>query len=380
MHSSAGRWFSPLNLAAYITWLAVLLQLLTSLPSPLAGRPLLGLLALALMVVLFTLVSATEAEWLTQARRRALVVTQAGLVLLAIWATGRGNAAILLIIVAAQAMALWPWRSALMLMLLANLGLFALWQPLIGTSRTLLELLPVAGFQAFAALMSHFAASAEAAKADLELRNGELEATRQLLADSTRAEERLRLSRELHDVAGHKLTALKLNLRLLERDAGASESLQTCQQLADELLGDIRQVVSALRRHDGIDLAAALRLLVEVIPGVQWQLELQPELRVDRVSVAEVLLRGAQEAITNALRHGQARAIQLRLWQARGAVQLSVAHGGAVVPVLHEGNGLTGMRERVQAIGGALALERPASGGLTVRLSVPVDAPTGGMA
>ncbi|MCB1636978.1 MAG: hypothetical protein KDI51_20485, partial [Xanthomonadales bacterium] len=132
MHSSAGRWFSPLNLAAYITWLAVLLQLLTSLPSPLAGRPLLGLLALALMVVLFTLVSATEAEWLTQARRRALVVTQAGLVLLAIWATGRGNAAILLIIVAAQAMALWPWRSALMLMLLANLGLFALWQPLIG--------------------------------------------------------------------------------------------------------------------------------------------------------------------------------------------------------------------------------------------------------
>ena len=39
MHSSAGRWFSPLNLAAYITWLAVLLQLLTSLPSPLAGRP-----------------------------------------------------------------------------------------------------------------------------------------------------------------------------------------------------------------------------------------------------------------------------------------------------------------------------------------------------
>ena len=109
MHSSAGRWFSPLNLAAYITWLAVLLQLLTSLPSPLAGRPLLGLLALGLMVVLFTLVSATEAEWLTQARRRALVVTQAGLVLLAICASGRGNAAVLLIIVAAQAMALMPW-------------------------------------------------------------------------------------------------------------------------------------------------------------------------------------------------------------------------------------------------------------------------------
>ena len=162
---------------------------------------------------------------------------------------------------------------------------------------------------------------------------------------------------------------------------GAAVGVRESSHLGfDVLLGDIRQVVSALRRHDGIDLAAALRLLVEVIPGVQWQLELQPELRVDRVSVAEVLLRGAQEAITNALRHGQARAIQLRLWQARGAVQLSVAHGGAVVPVLHEGNGLTGMRERVQAIGGALELERPASGGLTVRLSVPVDAPTGGMA
>ena len=87
--------------------------------------------------------------------------------------------------------------------------------------------------------------------------NAHLLATRSLLEESARDHERLRLARELHDVAGHKLTALKLNLTALERsgDARRANLDQRASQLATELLDDIRGVVAQIRQHDGLDSA-----------------------------------------------------------------------------------------------------------------------------
>ncbi|MEL2266475.1 histidine kinase, partial [Klebsiella pneumoniae] len=80
---------------------------------------------------------------------------------------------------------------------------------------------------------------------DLARVNADLLATRALLADSARDAERLRLARELHDVAGHKLTAMRLNLRALAADPvlAGREGLVLAEQLSGELLADIRQVV-----------------------------------------------------------------------------------------------------------------------------------------
>src|SRR3546814_18563567 len=79
--------------------------------------------------------------------------------------------------------------------------------------------------------------------------------------DAARDAERVRVARELHDVAGHKLTALTLNLRALAADPqlGAREEVPVSQQLARELLGDLRGVVQALRDPRGPDLAPALQ-------------------------------------------------------------------------------------------------------------------------
>src|SRR5699024_2029040 len=75
------------------------------------------------------------------------------------------------------------------------------------------SLLSFIGFQMFAVLVMRYAIRAEDMAADLKSVNARLLATRSLLSETARDQERLRLSRELHDVAGHKLTALKLNLR-----------------------------------------------------------------------------------------------------------------------------------------------------------------------
>ncbi|MFY8135950.1 MAG: sensor histidine kinase, partial [Aquimonas sp.] len=159
------------------------------------------------------------------------------------------------------------------------------------------------GFQAFATLTGYYAGMSERARDHLAQVNAELLATQRLLEESARSGERLKLSRELHDVAGHKLTALKLNLARLQRDPAlaAREEVAVSAQLADELLADIRSVVSALRQHDGLELDAALRALARPIAGTQIEVEVQEGLRVESVATAETLLRCAQEAITNAL-------------------------------------------------------------------------------
>src|SRR5690606_12300134 len=109
-----------------------------------------------------------------------------------------------------------------------------------------------ASFQAFAGLTAWFAIGAERARDALATANADLLATRALLAETARDGERLRLSRELHDVAGHKLTALKLNLAALARDPrlAADPQAALCARLADELLADIRGVVAQMRQGD----------------------------------------------------------------------------------------------------------------------------------
>lgn len=364
-------WRSPLMWAAGITWLAVLMQSVN--PTRLGALEPRSLAGLAMLFGFAALML-----WATRCAgrpglQRGLSVAQGVCAVLAGALLRDGGTAILLIIVAAQVVALWPQRQALLLMLGLNLLTVLVWMQGLPLPRVLLYLTPMIGFQLFAGLTMHYAVGAERARRTLQETHAELLATRQLLADSARAEERLRLSRELHDVAGHKLTALKLNLRLLQREPGLAEhaGVATALTLADELLGDIRGVVSHLRQHEGVDLAAAVQTLVAVIPGPRFELDLDPGLKVAGVQQAEVLLRCVQEAITNALRHGRPRTLSVRLARHGDELRLTVEDDGHVAPKLREGNGLTGMRERLAALQGRLAVEATGRG---VRLTAELPA------
>jgi signal transduction histidine kinase len=381
-HSSTlrQRLFAPLNLAAYITWLAVASAVI-DITKLRAGQATEWIGAFALLAMLGLFVACAARAPQTDAKRLPLFsMLEGALIVVAEWMLYGGQTAVLLIIVAGQLVLMLPIRATIAYLFMANAVIAWLWIERTGQIGSVLQwMVPVIGFQAFAALTGHFAGSSERARAHLAEVNTELLATRRLLEESARTGERLKLSRELHDVAGHSLTALKLNLaRLLrEPDLAEREELRISSALADELLDQIRQVVGALRAHDGLDLRAALDALAHPLPGTQVEIAIDDGLRVDDIDQAETLLRCAQEAITNAVRHGRATRILVGLHRRADGIELRIENNGASPASLVPGNGLTGMRERIDALAGTLELVPVSPRGLQVIVRLPLTARRG---
>lgn len=367
---------APLNLAAYVTWIAVFIASV-DWPAAGAGNPqqLAGALALLAMLVLFV--------WLTTGNHHGrslelLTVTAQGvLILLGNLLLAGGLTGVLLIVVAAQLVWICSVPVTVALLAAFNLLLLATWWHLSGNfPQRLLDLIPLLGFQWFAALTAHYAGSSRQQTERLSQLNAELLATRCLLEESARSGERLKLSRELHDVTGHKLTALKLTLAWLRRDTALADNaeLALCTQLADELLSDIRSVTHALRQHEGLELGEALRALARPLLHTDIDMDIEPDLRTDSVAQGEALVRCTQEAITNALRHGQARHIRVHCRREGTDLALSVFNDGAVPERIDDGNGIRGMRERLQELGGSLQIALHPPAGLQLSIRVPTAA------
>jgi len=134
-------------------------------------------------------------------------------------------------------------------------------------------------------------------------------------------------------------------------------------------------VVGELRRHDGVALGEALRALAAPLPGVRIELIGADDARAATVAQAQALLRVAQEGLTNAIRHGRAGHIVLRVEGSATGLLLAVEDDGAGILPLSEGNGLRGMRERPAELGGELRLDARPPRGLALRARLPVGMP-----
>lgn len=367
----APQHFAPLNLAAYLTWLAVAavpMVMLWRAGWPPSAALLTGAMALGLVPLLFV---AREASRSTR-RAQALTLAQVPAALLAFAVFRDGALPVLLILVAAQAGFLFSTRTTVLLMALSNLALLALMLMEWSLLRALVTLATYVGFQCFAGLTAHALTAAATARDDAQRINAELLATRALLAEGARAEERLHLSRELHDVAGHKLTALKLQLGLCASGGDAAgDALAASRQLADELLADVRGVVGALRAHEGVDLHAALTALAASIPSPRITLALADDARPADFARAQALLRAAQEGVTNALRHAGASTLHIALVREAAALRLVVRDNGRGPGRSEPGHGLMGLRERLAAVDGTLRLEALPEGGSALIATVP---------
>jgi signal transduction histidine kinase len=195
-------------------------------------------------------------------------------------------------------------------------------------------------------------------------------------------EERNRLARELHDSVTQRLFGVALAAEsastLLERDRGAAAAeLRRVSELARGAMEELRAVVFELRPGslEAEGLATVLRKHVDVlrrVSGRAIELKVGDVPRLDAGPAAQVL-RIAQEALGNALRHAEAEHIRVRIENGSGALVLSVADDGrGFDPGAVRGQrlGLTSMHERASELGGALTVTS-GEHGTTVRLEVP---------
>lgn len=190
----------------------------------------------------------------------------------------------------------------------------------------------------------------------------------QLQAEQLRYAERMLMARELHDVVGHHLTALNLQLQLgdalLKRDdaAGAAQAVEKARGSAERLLADVRAAVSAERSSQRIDLSAALQTLAEGIASTRIELDIAPAARDLSPRLAHALLRCVQEAVTNSVRHARAARVRVALSASESEVRVTVDDDGGGTARLAAGNGLKGMAERMAELGGAMTVLRQAPG------------------
>jgi signal transduction histidine kinase len=292
-------------------------------------------------------------------------------------------ASCLLMVIAVILPWLLPVELGAILLGLMNVSLAPLYVHLIDPEykfswvEAILQCVMYIGFSSMTFVASLVAKQQADSREELRRLNSELRATRTLLTESSRMSERMRISRELHDLVGHHLTALSLNLEVASHlvNGAAQEHVRQAQTVAKLLLSDVREVVSQLREGDTIDLSAALKMLVDGVPGLAIHLDLPLRFAVDDPVRAQVLLRCAQEIITNTVKHAGARNLWLRCERTEANELAIHAHDdGRGASGFRHGNGLTGMRERLAQVGGRLSVDTTLGRGFALDAWLPLEA------
>jgi two-component system sensor histidine kinase UhpB len=190
-------------------------------------------------------------------------------------------------------------------------------------------------------------------------------------------DERTRVAQELHDEIGQTLTAVLLELNQIGRDAplAVREGIQEVQETTRGALDEIRRIARRLRPGvlEELGLRSALRSLVTEITqhsGLEATVELAEELPELSRDAELVLYRVAQEALTNAVRHGHGTWVHLELRRDGHDVLLVVRDDGVGVHGAVEGSGIRGMRERALLVGAELDVRAARSRGTVVELRI----------
>lgn len=377
-----------LRYAGLFTWAAVGLWLIIFLIDPQAlpledGEPLWHLVRWLVVYLLFGI-----AYWrITRSlgHRMPGPWDHSGLLLLTLCAIGvsyfSGTAlgSILLMVVAGLLPWILPLRVGVVWLVLGNLAVLPIYTGPLGFPLLMgvLQAMGYMGFSSFVFTTALVARRQAEARDEQRRLNAELRATRALLAESVRVNERTRIARELHDLLGHHLTALSLNLEVANHltSGAAQEHVNQAHTLAKLLLSDVREAVSRIREDDAIDMVATLRPLAEHMPALEVDMHMPEPFLLEDAERAHVLLRCTQEIITNTVRHAQASRLELDYRVEAGRVLLSARDDGRGADVTGFGNGLRGMRERLAAHGGSMEIRTAPAEGFALDIELPLDEP-----
>jgi signal transduction histidine kinase len=205
----------------------------------------------------------------------------------------------------------------------------------------------------------------------------EAEHTREEAVKRKAADERVRIARELHDSLTHSISVIRVQAGValhLARKRGEDPppALVAVEEAAKDATRELRETLTMLRDDDGHRLSRVKDLTARY-RGLGFAIELECD--VDDASVLEeevdhAAYRIVQEALTNAVRHSDGDSIRVRLRHGEDALVLEIADNGRTGPIV-PGRGITGMRERVDALGGTLDVG-PGEYGFTVSARLPV--------
>jgi signal transduction histidine kinase len=220
----------------------------------------------------------------------------------------------------------------------------------------------------------------------------QLEATRRELADQALLEERRRIARDVHDLVGHGLAAVMLQVtsarHVLRRDPeAAEEALRSAEEVGRRSMGELRRTVGLLRSDDEVATPPPPVPTAQEIPalvdharagGLAVELKMRGDLARVAPGVGVALYRVAQEALSNAARHAPHARTVLEVELADGHVELVAETTGSLAAAPSDDArrpryGLIGMRERATALGGELSAG-PTSEGWRVCCRLPMGA------
>jgi signal transduction histidine kinase len=218
-----------------------------------------------------------------------------------------------------------------------------------------------------------------AARLRQSLHEQELEALRR------RAEERVGIARDLHDVVSHTLAVVGVHLNVAldsfdDEPEEARGALRLAQDVRGRAMTDLKSLVDVLREGDRIESPAAglegLTVLAEQVraAGVEVAVTESGGRSEVPAPVATAVYRVVQESLTNTVRHAAATRVTVTLRHTAAGVEVEIADDGAGGPAGAPGHGIMGMRERVAALGGELATGPGPDGGFTVRATIPIAA------
>lgn len=391
-HTSPNREDLLMNLAGWLTVLAVLIITWLSVDDPTARWLGTGFcLAFGLMDFM-PLFSGNK-------RQRSLYLLIETLLTIGLFLMRPNSfaAPVLFFVLSAKAMMMVPVRQGLLWIagFAAVTFAFLAWE--LGVLAGLVTLLPYLGGYVFFGAFGKNTQDAILARAETQRLLSELQVTHAQLREKSAqveqlavADERNRLSRELHDSLGHRLTVAVVQLEGAQRLAAvdpdrAGRMIGTVREQMKEALADLRRTLQALRNpsEDELPLGPALSKLArqfQEATGLPVQLHVSPDLPALPDPQRHALYRSAQEALTNAQRHAQARHVWVEVAPCAAGVRLTVDDDGRGLPTTPgEGLGLRGLRERADAVGGAVVVGASAHGGAQVVVTVPAANPGGGV-
>ena len=276
-----------------------------------------------------------------------------------------------LAIVASEIRKSFGFAFSITLISLSSLGCFAINSYIWQVDTEWLFQLIIYSISLLAVVTSHFKMQEQHQKEQYRLTNIQLINTRAQLQEASRNDERLRILREFHDVLGHHLTALNLHLEVALNTTDNQSSIQQARDISKYALRDVRRIISEQRPKVEIDLAQAIDDELNTIPDVDIVVAMSPtKIRIS-VEQGECIVRCIQESVTNALKHADAKRIHISIVRDSKSYAVSITNP-AETKAYECGNGIQGMRERVEKLNGNLNTEFNSNGEFCVSFILPI--------